>query len=162
MSIRSLLLAPLLLASCASEPPSVNLLNTEPARQLAREAAPPPGSLLAGWRVYQQRCASCHGVQADGAEGGANLLLRLQGLGPQRFVDLVLRRYDESTLPIGPLSRGAARETLVDDIVERRAGSLSMPAWQGDPVTQAHVMDLYHYLSARSAGTLDAQRPAAR
>lgn len=157
MSMRTLLLAPLLLASCASEPPGLTLLNTEPARQLAREAGPPPGSLLAGWRVFQQRCASCHGQLADGAEGGANLLLRLQGMGPQRFVDLVLRRYDEATLPVG---RGTApRETLVDDIVEGRAGGMSMPAWQGDPVTQAHVMDLYHYLSARAAGTLDAGRP---
>lgn len=145
-----------LLAACA-QAPELRLMNTEPARQLARQAEPPPGSLAAGWRVYQQRCASCHGALADGAEGGANLLLRLQGMGPQRFVDLVLRRYDESTLPLG---RGAVpRETLVDDIVEGRAGSLQMPAWQGDPVTQAHVMDLYRYLSARAEGRLDGGRP---
>lgn len=149
----------ILLAACA-QPPSLTVTNTEPARQLAREKQPPPGSLQAGWRVFQQRCASCHGALADGAEGGANLLLRLQGMGPQRFVDLVLRRYDETTLPVG---RGSVpRETLVDDIVEGRAGGLSMPAWQGDPVTQAHVMDLYRYLSARSAGTLDAGRPGSR
>jgi len=145
-----------LLAACA-QPPTVQLTNTEPARQLARQAAPPPGSLQAGWRVFQQRCASCHGQLADGADGGANLLLRLQGMGPQRFVDLVLRRYDEATLPLA--RGGTPRETLIDDIVEGRAGSLQMPAWQGDPVTQAHVMDLYRYLSARAAGQLDGNRP---
>lgn len=148
-----------LLAACA-QPPALQLKNTEPARQLARQAEAPPGSLLAGWRVFQQRCASCHGPLADGAEGGANLLLRLQGMGPQRFVDLVLRRYDDNTLPLG--RGGTPREALVDDIVEGRSGSLQMPAWQGDPVTQAHVMDLYRYLSARSAGTLDSGRPMPR
>lgn len=145
-----------LLAACAPSP-SLTLTNTEPARQLARQQQAPAGSLQAGWRVFQQRCASCHGPLADGAEGGPNLLLRLQGMGPQRFVDLVLRRYDETTLPVGRGS--AARETLVDDIVNGRAGSLRMPAWQGDPVTEAHVMDLYRYLSARAAGQLDGARP---
>jgi len=142
-----------LLAGCA-----VQWRNTEPARQVAR-AAEPPGSAYAGWRVYQQRCASCHGTAADGAGGAPNLLLRLQGLGPQRFVDLVLRRYEADMLPPG---QGSPREALVDDIVERRRGALAMPAWQGEPVVDAHVMDLYAYLAARSEGRLPAGRPPAR
>lgn len=154
--LTSLSLGLALLSACA-QPPVVELTNTAAARQLASQAAPPAGSLLAGWRVFQQRCAGCHGALADGAEGGANLLLRLQGVGAQRFVDLVLRRYDENTLPVA--RAGAAREALVDDIVEGRAGGLQMPAWQGDPVTQAHVMDLYRYLSARAAGQIDGGRP---
>jgi mono/diheme cytochrome c family protein len=146
-------LVTLLLAGCA-----VQWRNTEPARELAK-AAEPPGSAYGGWRVYQQRCASCHGSAADGAGGAPNLLLRMQGLGPQRFVDLVLRRYEADMLPRG---QGSARETLVDDIVERRRGTLAMPAWQGEPVVDAHVMDLYAYLSARSEGRLPAGRPPAR
>jgi cytochrome c553 len=157
--VSALLLPLTLLASCASEAPALRVRNVEPARQLARQAEAPPGALEAGWRVFQQRCASCHGERADGSGGGANLLLRLQGLGPQRFVDLVLRRYDDSTLPLG---RGVDRALLVDEVVERRAGALQMPAWRGDPVTQAHVMDLYLYLSARAEGRLGEGRPAAR
>jgi hypothetical protein len=37
-----------------------------------------------------------------------------------------------------------------------------MPAWQGEPVVNAHVMDLYAYLSARSEGRLAAGRPPER
>jgi mono/diheme cytochrome c family protein len=146
-------LAAATLGGCA-----VQWRNTEPARELAR-AAEPPGSAYAGWRVYQQRCASCHGSAADGAGGAPNLLLRMQGLGPQRFVEAVLRRYEADMLPPG---QGSPRATLIDEVVERRAGALQMPAWQGEPVVNAHVMDLYAYLSARSEGRLPAGRAPAR
>lgn len=142
-----------LLAGCA-----VQWRNTDAAHERAK-AAQLPGSAYAGWRVYQQRCAACHGTAADGAGGAPNLLLRLQGLGPQRFVDLVLRRYEVDVLPPG---QGSPRESLVDDIVERRRGTLAMPAWQGEPVVDAHVMDLYAYLVARSEGRLPATRPPSR
>lgn len=149
------LLSALLLSSCA-QPPAVQLLNTQPARAQARAADAAPASLYAGWRVFQQRCAGCHGALADGAEGAPNLLVRLQGLGPQRFVDLVLRRYPSE---LGLAATGTPREALVDEVLARRAGALDMPAWQGDAVVQAHVMDLYHYLSARSEGRLDGSPP---
>lgn len=146
-------LAALALGGCA-----VTWRNAEPARELAR-AAQPAGSAYAGWRVYQQRCAGCHGSAADGAGGAPNLLLRMQGLGPQHFVALVLRRYEADMLPPG---QGSPRSTLVDEVVERRAGALQMPAWQGEPVVNAHVMDLYAYLSARSEGRLVAGQVPAR
>jgi mono/diheme cytochrome c family protein len=146
----------LLLGGCA-----VQWRNTEPARELAAAAQKPPGSAYAGWRVYQQRCAQCHGVAADGAGGAPNLLLRLQGLGPQRFVDLVLRRYPTELAEL-PAGAGSPREALVDEVVERRQGGLSMPAWQGEPVVSAHVMDLYTYLAARSEGRVAAGRPPSR
>lgn len=148
-----MVLGALALGGCA-----IQWRNAEPARELAK-AAESPGSTYAGWRVYQQRCAACHGATADGGGGAPNLLVRLQGLGPQRFVDLVLRRYEADVLPAG---QGSARETLVDEIVERRRGAISMPAWQGEPVVTAHVMDLYAYLAARSEGRLPAGRPPAR
>jgi len=151
---RSMLPLLLGLAACGGPPRVTNL---EPARQMAREQTTAPAALYAGWRVYQQHCASCHGDKANGSSGGANLLLRMQGLGPQRFVEVVLRRYDR-TLGV-PSDDGAAREALVGALLERRAPALVMPAWQGDPVVQAHVMDLYAYLAARSEGQLPAGRP---
>ncbi|MBH9576241.1 c-type cytochrome [Inhella proteolytica] len=143
------------LLACSA--PRVEFENTQPAKEQARQQAQAAGSLYGGWRVYQQRCASCHGEWADGAGGAPNLLLRVRDLGPQRFVDLVLRRYSKDLLPEGG---GTPRETLVDEVLERRSGALSMPAWQGDPVVQAHVMDLYAYLNARAEGRQGTERPA--
>lgn len=143
-------------AACTQVPLAVS--NTEPARELSREASVAGGSLYGGWRVFQQRCAACHGPAADGREGAPNLLLRLRGLGPHRFVDLVLRRYETDGLPAGA---GAPRETLVDDVVQRRRGELTMPSWQGDPVVTAHVMDLYAYLNARAEGRIGSAAPPA-
>ena len=140
----------LVLAGCTIE--SVEWRNRQPAQELARQQQP-PGTVYAGWRVYQQRCASCHGPNATGGERAPDLLFRLRDVGAQRFVDLVLRRYDWD-LP------GAPRETLVDEVVARGRGELEMPAWQGEPVVSAHIMDLYAYLSARAAGTLGPGRPA--
>lgn len=137
------------LATACSEAPRVEVQNPQAARALARQRDQPPGSLYAGWRVFEQRCAGCHGTLADGAGGAPNLLLRLRDVGPHRFVDLVLRRYGADLLPAGA---GSPRETLVDEVVARRQGELRMPAWQGDPTVSAHVMDLYAYLSARAEG----------
>jgi hypothetical protein len=135
----------------------VEIVNTQAARQLAREAAAPPGSLYAGWRLYQQRCAVCHGAAADGKDNAPNLLERLRDVGSHRFVDLVLRRYEKDAWPAGA---GSPREAVLDEIVERRRGELSMPAWQNEPVVVVHVMDLYAYLSARAEGRLGVGRPS--
>ncbi|MBX3599428.1 MAG: c-type cytochrome [Rubrivivax sp.] len=145
----ALLLTAVLLAACSGG--TVRLQNTEPARQLAAERAAPLGSAYAGWRVYQQRCASCHRADASGGDGVPDLRLRLRDIGPQRFVDLVLRRYDWG-LPAG--SAGSPRETLVDEVVARERGAVEMPAWQGEPVVGAHIMDLFEYLSARADGRI--------
>ena len=145
-----------LLAGCAVQ--GVEWQNRQPAQALQRESAP-PGSVYAGWRVYQQRCASCHGADATGGIGGApNLTFRLRDVGPARFVDLVLRRYDWG-LPAG--TAGSPRETLVDQIAERDVkGALRMPEWQGEPVVSAHIMDLHVYLAGRADGTVAPGRPA--
>jgi mono/diheme cytochrome c family protein len=145
----ALLTAVALLGACAGG--TVRVQNTEPARQMAQERAAPLGSAYAGWRVYQQRCASCHRADASGGDGVPDLRLRLRDVGPQRFVDLVLRRYDWGAAAGGT---GSPRETLVDEIVARQRGSVEMPAWQGEPVVGAHIMDLYEYLSARADGRI--------
>lgn len=89
------------LAACA-----VELTNLQPAQQLA-EQAKPPGSVCTGWRVFQDKCSSCHGGAATGAAGGPALLPRVRDMGPRRLVGLVLNRYDMN-LPLAPNARDAA------------------------------------------------------
>ncbi len=147
-----------LLAGCA-----LALQNRQPAQQLAREA-PPAGSVYVGWRVFQGRCAACHGAAAtggSGAQAGPDLLPRLREMGPRRFVNAVLRRYDWD-LPRALASGDdtPARDALVDEVLQRRRGALTMPAWEGEPMVSAHVLDLYAYLAARAEGTQGSGRPA--
>lgn len=136
---------------------AVEWQNPQAARQLAREQQP-TGSTYLGWRVYQDRCASCHGTDARGSANAPSLLARLQTLGPRQFVSLVLYRYD-STLQGQPAAVRDAREAQVDSLMQRQNQPLAMPAWQDEPRVNAHVLDLYAYLSARSEGRIDASKP---
>jgi len=147
--------AALLLAGCAA----VDLQNTQPAEELAQRSKP-PGSVYTGWRVFQDRCASCHGPDASGTAGGPDLLPRVRAMGPRQFVNLVLTRYDWGLAAAQTASGGAARQALIEDIVQRKAGPLTMPAWQGEPRVTAHIVDLYAYVSARAQGTQGPGRPA--
>ncbi len=142
-----------LLAACA-----VHLDNAEPARQLAREAAP-GGSAYEGWRLFNQRCAACHGKDAAGPAPMPDLLDRVAQMGPRRFDNLVLVRYDWSRSVAEdegevPIPRLYLRETP-------QGGSevLQMPAWGRDPAVVAHVEDLYAYLSARAENRLGKGSP---
>lgn len=147
-------LSALLVAGCA-----VEVQNRQPAQELAQSARP-PGSVYTGWRVFQDRCARCHGPDAAGTGAAPNLLPRVREMGPQRFVGLVLRRYDW-VLPAGAAgSESAAREALVESVLQRRAGALTMPAWQSEPQVNAHIADLYAWLSARAQGTQGPGRPS--
>jgi mono/diheme cytochrome c family protein len=142
-----------LAAGCA-----VQVQNTEPARELARAAAP-EGSAYAGWRVFQEKCVACHGPAATGTALGPDLLPRVAEMGPRRFVNLVLKRYDWSFQSAEAAREDTAREALAEQVLQRRLGALAMPAWQDEPSVNAHVMDLYAYLSARAAGTLGPGQP---
>lgn len=153
--VRGLAMLPVLwLAACA-----VDVQNTQPARDL-KVAAQLPGSAYAGWRVFQDKCALCHGPAATGTDRAPNLLPLVGGMGSRRFVNLVLRRYDWSFQAPDAAREDAAREALVDAVLQGRQGAITMPAWQGEPSVNAHVLDLYAYLSARSEGTLGRGRPA--
>ena len=140
----------LLLGGCA-----VEVQNTQAAQEIAQRAKP-PGSVYTGWRVFQARCASCHGEAATGTANAPNLLLRVGEMGKNRFVGLVLHRYDWS-LP--PAAAGDAREAQIERILQRNDAALTMPAWQGEPTVSAHIVDLYAYLSARAQGSQGPGRP---
>ena len=63
-----------------------------------------------GWRVFEDRCARCHGRAATGQGNAPDLLARVRTLGPREFADLVLLRYrwpDDS-------SSSADRQARVD------------------------------------------------
>jgi len=146
-------IAAALLSACA-----VEVQNLQPAQELARQARP-PGSVYTGWRVFQDKCARCHGPAATGTAGAPDLLPRVQQMGSRRFVGLVLQRYDWNLPAVQAGSEGAARDALIEAVLQRQAGALSMPAWQGNPEVNAHIADLYAYLSARAQGTQGPERP---
>lgn len=132
------------------------LQTTQPAQEMAQRAKP-PGSVYTGWRVFQDKCARCHGADAAGTTSAPDLRLRVRDMGPRRFVNLVMLRYEWE----GSLSRGSGeRDVRVDEIMQRRDAPLSMPAWEGEPRVTAHIIDLYEYLSARAEGSQGPGRPS--
>ncbi|MCH8178225.1 MAG: c-type cytochrome [Proteobacteria bacterium] len=134
---------------------SVEWQNRQAAREVAR-AANPPGSVYTGWRLFQDKCASCHGAAATGTASAPNLLPLVRDMGAQQFMSVVLRRYDWG-LPVARDGRqDPAMAALMDDLLQRRQHALTMPAWQGEPGVTVHIADLYAYLSARAH---DAQGP---
>lgn len=137
---------------------AVEFQNAQPAKELA-QLAKPPGSVYTGWRVFQDKCAVCHGPAATGSARAPDLLPRVRDMGSRRFVGLVLKRYDWNLPPAQAASEGAAREALIEQIAQRQSKVLSMPAWQGEPSVNAHIVDLYAYLSARAQGTQGPGRP---
>jgi cytochrome c553 len=144
----------LLVTGCA-----VEVQNTQPAQQLA-QSAKAPGSVYNGWRLFQDKCAACHGPAAVGTTNGPDLLPRVRDMGPRQFVSLVLKRYDWNHLASKAGSGAAAREQLIEDVVQRKEFAATMPAWEGNPSVSAHIVDLYAYLSARAQGTQGPGRPA--
>lgn len=143
------------LAGCSG----VELQNTQAADELARMSKP-PGSVYAGWRVFQERCAGCHGPAAAGVAGaGPDLLPRVREMSSRRFVSLVLTRYEWGLPAAKAGSDKAAQEILIEEVVQGKQGSITMPVWQGEPRVNAHITDLYAYLSARSEGRLGTGRP---
>jgi hypothetical protein len=145
------------LALCACSG-TVNIQNVAPAQQLARESEP-PGSVYVGWRVFNDRCAGCHGVDATGPARMPDLLVRVREMGARRFTNLVLQRYDwsRSASPAG--TEEAARTDLVEQALRRGEPPIAMPAWQDEPQVNAHVLDLYAYVSARADGVQGPGRP---
>jgi hypothetical protein len=153
LSVALLLVTVILLSGCTLE-----FTNTRPAREISAPLLP-KGDLYAGWRVFQDKCSSCHGMAATGGNRAPNLLPKIRETNPREFAAIVLKRYD--------LGSGAARgsqdpstlEKSIDEIMRRSEAPVAMPAWQSEPAVNAHILDLYAYLSARSEGKLGVERP---
>lgn len=113
-----------------------------------------------GWRYFQENCARCHGKDATGTDKGPDLLVRVKGMSQGRFASTVLQRY-QWVVPSSEAAReGAAREALLEDVLRRRKGESTMPAWEGEPAVKAHILDLYAYLNGRANGTVGTGRPS--
>lgn len=143
----------LLLAGCA-----VEVQNRQAAKEVARLATP-PGSVYIGWRVFQDRCASCHGAAATGTANAPDLLPLVSNMGLRQFVSLVLRRYDLNLQTAKPGSGSAVGEAQIEVIMQSKEAPLAMPEWQGEPSVNAHIVDIYAYLSARAEGKQGPGRP---
>ncbi|MEY5098053.1 MAG: hypothetical protein RJA36_772 [Pseudomonadota bacterium] len=150
-AISALLL--LLSAGCASEPAS------ERGTQPASGATTPASEVYLGWRAFQDKCARCHGPDATGTKSGPDLVARMGGMVPPRFVDSVLRRYDWELAAVRR-SYGLPAEARTEQILKRQESPMIMPSWREDPGVSAHIMDLYAYLSARASGSQGPGQPA--
>lgn len=148
-----LLALPLLLASCKTE-----FINARPMQELNPPAIA-AGDLYAGWRVFQAKCASCHGSAATGSDRAPDLMPIVRELNPRQFTALVLKRYDLGSGVAQGSEHRSTIDTRIEDIMRRREAPIEMPAWQSEPAVNAHVLDLYAYLSARADGRLTAERP---
>jgi cytochrome c5 len=144
----------LLLTGC-----TVDWQNRHAAQEVAQLSAA-PGSVYLGWRVFQDKCAACHGAAATGTANAPDLLPRVRTMGERQFVSLVLQRYDLSQPATQARSGTAAGEAQVEVIMQRKDAPLSMPAWQSEPRVNAHILDLHAYLSARAQGRQGTERPA--
>jgi len=153
-ALTAALTAALSLAGCA-----VQFENQQAAQELAQRAKP-PGSVYTGWRVFQDKCAGCHGAAGNGTASAPDLMPQVREMGARRFAGLVLQRYDWTRPAAQAASDGPAREAAINDILLRKDTALAMPEWLGEPQVNAHVIDLYAYLSARAAGTQGPHRPA--
>lgn len=153
----AVLASALVLGACAGDM-AVEMENAKAAQEVARLSRP-PGSVYTGWRVFQDRCATCHGSDATGSGAAPDLLPLVQQMGPRRFVGLVLARYDWNLPPTQAAQGRAAPETFIDAVLQRKEPVLTMPAWQDNPSVNAHIADLYAYVSARAEGVQGKGRP---
>lgn len=140
---------------------TLQVQNLRPAEELAAQQARAPGSVYLGWRVFSDRCAGCHGAAGNGTAQGPDLTARMSDMGPRRFAHLVLVRYDLDEPGAAARARddAALREARIEEILQRRDRAMPMPAWQGEPRVNAHILDLYAYLAARAEGRQGPGRP---
>lgn len=150
---RLLLIAPALVSGCKTE-----FVNTTLAQQ-GNPGFTSTGNRYAGWRVFQSQCASCHGISATGGEQAPDLLPIVRNLSARQFTALVLKRYDLSSGVMQGSENQSTLDTRIEEIMRRGDTPLEMPAWQSEPTVNAHILDLYAYLSARAEGSLGTERP---
>lgn len=143
---------PMLIAGCSME-----FINARPARELHPQ--PITGNLYAGWRVFQAKCSQCHGTSAKGSEHAPDLLPIVRTMTARHFAEMVLKRYDLGNGSVQGSEKKSTTDAYIDDILVRKEPPIEMPAWQGEPTVNAHILDLYAYLTARAEGKFSTERP---
>ena len=136
---------------------NIDFQNARPARELTSSAQ--QGNVHAGWRVFQDKCSSCHGVAATGGEQAPDLLPIVRSMNLQQFAAVVLKRYDLASGVPRKSQDKTTVETRIDEIMRASEPPIEMPTWQGEPAVNAHILDLYTYLSARAEGRIGIGRP---
>lgn len=118
----------------------------------------------AGWRIFHSTCNACHGAGGAGTALAPDLVARIGSMTPRAFAAKVLASYRIVSPADGPsVDNGAATpDTMLEQIMRRERGAggrVIMPAWEGDPRVDPHVLDLYAYLSARADGKIGTGEP---
>lgn len=118
----------------------------------------------AGWRVFHTTCYSCHGVDAKGTPLAPNLMVRIKTMTPRAFATKVFTSYRIAVPPgdAGAMEPAEVIDAQVEQAMRRERlakGQLVMPAWEDSGPVNAHVLDLYAYLSARADGALGPGKP---
>jgi hypothetical protein len=80
-------------------------------------------------------------------------------MSSRQFAELVLKRYDFGNGLGKESSNQSTIDTRIDDILRLKEPPIEMPAWQGEPAVNAHILDLHTYLTARADGRLATGRP---
>lgn len=117
-----------------------------------------------GWKVFHSACHVCHGIGAVGTDIAPSLLPRMEGWTAREFAQRVLVRYrllqpGDSRAATNPT---ADRQAVLDEVMAKKRGAkgrISMPAWEQDEQINAHILDLYAYLSARADGRIGSAEP---
>jgi mono/diheme cytochrome c family protein len=122
-------------------------------------AAKADGSVYKGWRLFQAKCATCHGRDATGTTRAPDLLPRVKEMNESKFVETVLRRYTWLVPSSEAASETGSREAMVEQVLQGKKGVTAMPSWEGEPSVNASILDLYKYLRARGDGTQGPERP---
>lgn len=143
---------PMLIAGCSME-----FINARPARELHPQ--PITGNLYAGWRVFEAKCSQCHGTSAMGSERAPDLIPIVRTMTARHFAEMVLKRYDLGNGSVQGSEKKSTTDAYIDDILVRKEPPIEMPAWQGEPTVNAHILDLYAYLTARAEGKFSTERP---
>jgi mono/diheme cytochrome c family protein len=117
-----------------------------------------------GWRVFHSVCYVCHGVGAVGTDIAPSLLPRMESMTPQEFAERVLVRYRLLAPgdPRGAVNATQDREAVIAEVMAHKRGPkgrIDMPAWERDEQINAHILDLYGYLSARADGMIGPEKP---
>jgi hypothetical protein len=98
-------------------------------------------------------------MSAKGSNQAPNLLPIVRNMTARHFAEMVLKRYDLGNGLVQGSEKKSTTDAYIDDILVRKEPPIEMPAWQGEPTVNAHILDLYAYLTARSEGKFSTEPP---